>query len=70
LPIEAHEPPADIVDEARQLVAATGMDVGGVEYLVDSRDGGHVFYDINALSNFVAYAPTVIGFNPYATSPT
>lgn len=65
LPIEAYEPPADIVDEARQLVAAAGMDVGGVEYLVDARDGGHVFYDINALSNFVADARTVIGFDPY-----
>jgi hypothetical protein len=42
------------------------MDVAGVEYLVDARDGGHVFYDVNALSNFVADAPNVIGFNPYA----
>lgn len=66
LPIEAYEPPVEIVDQARQLVAAAGMDVGGVEYLVDARDGGHVFYDVNALSNFVADAPTVIGFNPYA----
>ena len=66
LPIEAYEPPGEIVDEARRLVAAAGMDVGGVEYLVDGRDGGHVFYDVNALSNFVADAPNVIGFNPYA----
>lgn len=66
LPIEAYEPPAEIVDDARRLVAAAGMDVGGVEYLVDARDGGHVFYDVNALSNFVADARTVIGFNPYA----
>lgn len=41
------------------------MDVAGVEYLVDARAGGHVFYDVNALSNFVADAPNVIGFNPY-----
>jgi glutathione synthase/RimK-type ligase-like ATP-grasp enzyme len=66
LPIEAYEPPGEVVDEARRLVAAAGMDVGGVEYLVDARDGGHVFYDVNALSNFVADAPKVIGFNPYA----
>jgi hypothetical protein len=65
LPIEGFEPPSAIVDEARRLVAAAGMDVGGVEYLVDARDGGHVFYDVNALSNFVADAPNVIGFNPY-----
>ncbi len=66
LPIEAYEPPAAIVDEARRLVAAAGMDVGGVEYLVNARDGEYYFYDLNALSNFVADAPNVIGFNPYA----
>ena len=33
-----------------------GIDVGGIEYLVDDRDGKHYFYDINALSNFVADA--------------
>ncbi|MBA2440003.1 MAG: hypothetical protein H0V50_04940 [Thermoleophilaceae bacterium] len=65
LPIEAFDPPPSIVDEARRLVAAAGMDVGGVEYLVNARDGHHYFYDVNALSNFVADAPTVIGFNPY-----
>lgn len=42
------------------------MNVGGVEYLVNARDGHHSFYDVNALSNFVADAPNVIGFNPYA----
>jgi len=66
LPIEAYDPPPDIVDEARRMVAAAGMDVGGVEYLVNERDGHHYFYDLNALSNFVADAPNVIGFNPYA----
>jgi hypothetical protein len=39
--------------------------VGGIEYLVDDRDGKHYFYDINALSNFVADAPRVIGFDPF-----
>jgi len=65
LPIEAYDPPSAIVDQARRLVAAAGMDVGGVEYLVNARDGQHYFYDLNALSNFVADAPNVIGFNPY-----
>ncbi len=66
LPIEAHDPPVAIIEEARRLVSAAGMDVGGVEYLVSDRDGRHYFYDVNALSNFVADAPNVIGFNPYA----
>jgi hypothetical protein len=38
--------------------------VGGIEYLVDDRDGNIYYYDINALSNFVADAPRVIGFDP------
>ena len=66
LPIEAHDPPAELVEHARRLVAAAGMDVGGVEYLVSVRDGEAYFYDVKALSNFVADAPNVIGFNPYA----
>ena len=65
LPIEAHDPPAELVEHAQRLVAAAGMDVGGVEYLIDARDGEAYFYDLNALSNFVADAPNVIGFNPY-----
>jgi hypothetical protein len=65
LPIERFDPPPDLVGQAQRLVAAAGMDVGGVEYLVSARDGEAYFYDLNALSNFVADAPDVIGFNPY-----
>jgi hypothetical protein len=32
---------------------------------VDDRDGRHYFYDVNALSNFVADAVNVIGFDPH-----
>ena len=65
LPIEAFEPPGDVVDAARRLVAAAGMDVAGVEYLVDARDGQPSFYDLNALSNFVADASSIVGFDPF-----
>jgi hypothetical protein len=41
------------------------LDVGGVEYLIDDRDGKPYFYDVNALSNFVADAPNVVGFDPF-----
>nr|MBA3367667.1 hypothetical protein [Geodermatophilaceae bacterium] len=44
LPIEAHEPPGEIVKQAKRLDAAAGMDVGGVEYLVSARDGEAYFY--------------------------
>lgn len=65
LPIEGFDPPAPVVEDALRIVAAAGMDLGGVEYLVNSRTGRATFYDMNALSNFVANAPEVIGFDPF-----
>ena len=65
LPIEGFTPPAAVVEEAGRLLTATGADLGGVEYLIDSRTGEPHFYDVNALSNFVADAPNVIGFDPF-----
>jgi len=66
LPIERHDPPAAVVEDAKRIVAAGGLDLGGVEYLVDARTGEATFYDVNSLSNFVANAPDVIGFDPFA----
>jgi len=65
LKVEACAPPRSAIDAVENLVAAAGIDVGGVEYITDDRDGRAVFYDINVLSNFVADAPRVIGFNPH-----
>jgi RimK-like ATP-grasp domain len=65
LRVEAYEPPPDIVAQVERIMAEARIDVGGVEYLVDARDGGHVFYDINALSNFVADSPRVLGFDAH-----
>lgn len=65
LPIEAYEPPADIVEDVKRIVRAGGLDLGGVEYLVNARTGEPTFYDVNALSNFVADAPNVVGFDPF-----
>jgi len=64
--VEATHPPAHIIQQVEQISRAANIDVGGIEYLVDDRDGQHYFYDINALSNFVADAPNVIGFDPFA----
>jgi hypothetical protein len=36
-----------------------------VEYLISQRDGQIYYYDVNALSNFVANAPRVVGFDPF-----
>ncbi len=55
----------EMIDAIERLVQTAGIDVGGVEYLIDDRDGKPYVYDINALSNFVADAPRVIGFDPW-----
>lgn len=66
LKVEAYEPPAEMVAAVERIAAAAGLDLGGVEYLIDERDGHPRFYDINALSNFVADAPRLLGFDPHA----
>jgi len=58
-------PPPDLVDAAERIARAVGLDVGGVEYLIDDRDGIARFYDINALSNFVANPLDVLGWDPH-----
>jgi len=64
-PVEAFEAPSALVEDAKRLVDGAGFDLGGVEYVVDARDGEAYFYDVNALSNFVADAPSVVGFDPF-----
>jgi glutathione synthase/RimK-type ligase-like ATP-grasp enzyme len=66
LKVERYEPPAEAVADVERIASAAGLDLGGVEYLVDERDGRPRFYDINALSNFVADAVRVVGFDPHA----
>jgi hypothetical protein len=65
LAVEAYRPPDEMIRDAGRLLAATGAELGGVEYLVNARDGRPYIYDVNALSNFVADAPNVIGFDPF-----
>jgi hypothetical protein len=65
LRVEGFTPPAEIIEQVERISREAKLDVGGIEYLVDDRDGRHYFYDINALSNFVADAPNVVGFDPF-----
>src|SRR5215212_2811160 len=65
LRVEGARPPAEIVAQVERIARESRLDVGGIEYLVDDRDGRHYFYDVNALSNFVADAPNVVGFDPF-----
>jgi len=64
--VEGYTPPAEIVAQVECIMQRAHIDVGGVEYMIDARDGQLYFYDINALSNFVADAPRVVGFDPFA----
>src|SRR6266850_3067412 len=66
LKIEAYQPPLEVIGMVSRIVASAGIDVGGVEYITDARTGRHLFYDINALSNFIADAPRILGFDPHA----
>jgi predicted ATP-grasp superfamily ATP-dependent carboligase len=65
LKVEAFTPSDDIIRNIETIVQKSGIDVGGIEYIIDDRDGQVLYYDINALSNFVADAVNVIGFNPH-----
>lgn len=65
LRVEAFTPGDDIIKTVETIVQESGIDVGGIEYIIDDRDGQVLYYDVNALSNFVADAVNVIGFDPH-----
>jgi glutathione synthase/RimK-type ligase-like ATP-grasp enzyme len=58
------EVPDAAVATAKRIVAAVGMDVGGIEYL-ETPDGRRVFYDINANSNLRPSIAQAFGFDPF-----
>lgn len=64
--VEAHTPPAEVVQDVKRILDASQADLGSVEYLINETDDQVYYYDINPLSNFVANAPDVIGFDPHA----
>ncbi len=63
--ITAFAPPLDIVAAVERVAIAAGLDVGGIEYMIDDRDGRARFYDLNAMSNFVAKPLDVLGYDPH-----
>lgn len=65
LRVSVATPPIEIIEQVEAIARASHLDVGGIEYLIDDRDGKPYFYDVNALSNFVADAERVIGFDPF-----
>ena len=66
-PVEFHpypDVPAAAIETGRKLMAAGGLDVGGIEYL-EAADGRLIFYDINANSNLRAPIAQAFGFDPF-----
>jgi hypothetical protein len=63
--MRAVTPAPAIIQAAEQIAQAAHLDVGGVELVIDDRDGAARFYDINALSNFVAKPLEVLGWDPH-----
>lgn len=63
--VSGYTPPQHVIDACEAIMQSAGIDVGGIEYMIDDRDGRLVYYDINALSNFVADATQVVGFDPF-----
>jgi len=59
------DPDPALIDAAERIATAAGLDIGGVEVMIDYRDGMPRFYDINALSNFVAKPLDVLGWDPH-----
>ncbi|HXD87140.1 MAG TPA: hypothetical protein VN641_11640 [Urbifossiella sp.] len=66
LKVEGYTPPASVVGACEKIMQTAGIDVGGIEYMIDDRDGSLAYYDVNALSNFVADARNVVGIDPFA----
>ncbi len=58
------EVPAAAVNSGKSIVAAGGLDVGGIEYL-EASDGRLIFYDVNANSNLRAPIAREFGFDPF-----
>ena len=61
----ATTPASELIRAAEQIAHAADMFVGGIEVIIDDRDGTPRYYDINAMSNFVADPLNVLGWDPH-----
>jgi hypothetical protein len=64
--VEGYQPPTKTIEEVERIMQLADVEVGGVEYVIDDRTGRELYYDVNALSNFVADPVRVVGFDPYS----
>src|SRR6185436_1604934 len=44
LRVECYTPPAEQIEDVERIMAAAGIEVGGVEYFIDERDGRLYYY--------------------------
>jgi carbamoylphosphate synthase large subunit len=65
IPMVATDPGPELRAAAEAIARAADLDIGGIEVMIDDRDGTPRFYDINALSNFVAKPTDVLGYDPH-----
>jgi len=63
--VQEFKPDAQAIKAAEAIARASGLDIGGIEFMIDERDGARRFYDINGLSNFVADPLNVLGWDPH-----
>jgi ribosomal protein S6-L-glutamate ligase RimK-like protein len=63
--VREYTPDAEAIRAVEAIARAAKLDIGGIEFMIDDRDGAHRFYDINGLSNFVADPLTVLGWDPH-----
>ena len=59
------KPSQALINAAERISAAAELDIGGIEVMIDDRDGTSRFYDINGFSNFVANPVDVLGWDPH-----
>lgn len=62
--IQPFEAEKTIVAQAISIIESAGADLGGVEYLMDTKTGMPCFYDFNPYSNFVSNGKSLLGFSP------
>ena len=63
--VHEYKPDKDAIRAAEAIARAARLDIGGIEFMIDDRDGARRFYDINGLSNFVADPLNVLGWDPH-----
>jgi RimK-like ATP-grasp domain len=65
LTVAEFKPDREAIAAVEAIARAAHLDIGGIEFMIDERDGVRRFYDINGLSNFVADPLNVLGWDPH-----